>query len=400
MDGIAKEAQLVALDQPYLVPISDEKLVFYNMDVNTAVLTFQLKKGEYPLQISKANSDIYGVLFSKNGSRSGKLYPEFVDYINGIVRFTVDDAFLKASTETWVKGQVYVKAIGRKDTIAMSEFNFYVKDALINQISSNIKLSYIRMIDDFIEEARQKVDSAILGIDKVDRAQINFDSFIKGQKTDLDKTINNIQTQMLNLSATTQKDINDQMNQFRTEADNTLKTLQDTTNTVVTQTNLRDTLNSYITTADFNAALNKKADVGAASTDLPANITDLINQKVNDAVAKITTSNRDSMFDINGYVKRIDTPDFETMDFTNKSGIFYAFNPLNTPDTEARSGFVQVFALDYYTKKVIYMPASSNKIFVRTKAGQSYKWFDWVEVQSVFQSDLVDGSADDTTDNG
>lgn len=43
-DGIYKDAKLTALDEPRLVPITTEQLVFYNLDINTAMLTFQLKK--------------------------------------------------------------------------------------------------------------------------------------------------------------------------------------------------------------------------------------------------------------------------------------------------------------------------------------------------------------------
>ncbi|PAK70289.1 hypothetical protein, partial [Lentilactobacillus parakefiri] len=56
-DGIYKEAKVTALDEPRLVPITTEQLVFYNLDINTAMLTFQLKKGVYPLQVSKTNAD-------------------------------------------------------------------------------------------------------------------------------------------------------------------------------------------------------------------------------------------------------------------------------------------------------------------------------------------------------
>lgn len=44
IDGIYKNAKLVASDTPYLKPLSDEQIVFYNLDVNTAILTFQVKK--------------------------------------------------------------------------------------------------------------------------------------------------------------------------------------------------------------------------------------------------------------------------------------------------------------------------------------------------------------------
>ena len=87
MDGIYKNAQLVATDEPYLKPLSDEQLVFYNLDVNTAVLTFQVKRDIYPLQISKQNSDIDVYLKSSNGSHTSLVEPQFIDSLNGIVRF-------------------------------------------------------------------------------------------------------------------------------------------------------------------------------------------------------------------------------------------------------------------------------------------------------------------------
>ena len=43
MDGFYKEARITTVDEPYLKPISDEGIGFYNMDINTAVLTFQVR---------------------------------------------------------------------------------------------------------------------------------------------------------------------------------------------------------------------------------------------------------------------------------------------------------------------------------------------------------------------
>ena len=130
-DGINKNAKLIASDEPYLKPISDEHIVFYNLDINTAILTFQVKKDEYPLQISSLNSDIDVYFESENGSHKTAGVTEFVDSLNGIIRFVVDRDFLEAATDTWVKGQVRIKTVGRPDTVVLNEFRFYVKDALI-----------------------------------------------------------------------------------------------------------------------------------------------------------------------------------------------------------------------------------------------------------------------------
>ena len=68
MDGMYKEANLIASNSTYLKPISDEYIQFYNLDVNSAILTFQVMKDIYPLQIGKANNEMYVYLESENGS--------------------------------------------------------------------------------------------------------------------------------------------------------------------------------------------------------------------------------------------------------------------------------------------------------------------------------------------
>lgn len=66
---------------------------FYNLDVNTAVLTFQVKKDKYPLQISSLNSDIDLYVESENGSHTSLTKVEYIDSLNGIIRFVIDRDF-------------------------------------------------------------------------------------------------------------------------------------------------------------------------------------------------------------------------------------------------------------------------------------------------------------------
>ena len=73
MDGLKKEAKITVVDEPRLKPITDENIGFYNMDINTAVLTFQVRKQDYPLEISKVNTDIYAYFVSDNGSSTGRV---------------------------------------------------------------------------------------------------------------------------------------------------------------------------------------------------------------------------------------------------------------------------------------------------------------------------------------
>lgn len=381
IDGIYKNAKLVASDTPYLKPLSDEQIVFYNLDVNTAVLTFQVKKDKYPLQISSLNSDIDLYVESENGSHTSLTKVEYIDPINGIIRFVIDRDFLKASTDTWVNGQVRVKAVGRPDTVILNEFRFYVKDALINKIGADIKVRYIRQIDDLIEEAERRLIAASAGIDNVEDIQLRFNSFISEQKQDLEKIVTDTEKRTNNLVDSAQKDINSAIQNMRDEADTIRKNLSDETAGAVTKPDLDTTLSNYVTTVDFNNALNNKADKGqVAPSNLPDNFNELINQAVTNRISELNQNK--ALFNNNGEVYEINNPDLSTMDFVDKSGYFYAVGPLHTPDGNDTEGMLQILAYGNYTK-VIYSPNETNAIYLRSKLNQvGNNWTDWLNIGS------------------
>ncbi|MBW5900642.1 phage baseplate upper protein [Staphylococcus haemolyticus] len=381
IDGIYKNAKLVASDTPYLKPLSDEQIVFYNLDVNTAILTFQVKKDKYPLQISSLNSDIDLYVESENGSHTSLTKVEYIDSLNGIIRFVIDRDFLKASTDTWVNGQVRVKAVGRPDTVILNEFRFYVKDALINKIGADIKVRYIRQIDDLIEEAEKRLIAASAGIDNVEDIQLRFNSFISEQKQDLEKIVTDTERRTNSLVDSAQKDINSAIQNMRDEADTIRKNLSDETAGAVTKPDLDTTLSNYVTTVDFNNALNNKADKGqVAPSNLPDNFNELINQAVTNRISELNQNK--ALFNNNGEVYEINNPDLSTMDFVDKSGYFYAVGPLHTPDGNDTEGMLQILAYGNYTK-VIYSPNETNAIYLRSKLNQvGNNWTDWLNIGS------------------
>lgn len=381
IDGIYKNAKLVASDTPYLKPLSDEQIVFYNLDVNTAVLTFQVKKDKYPLQISSLNSDIDLYVESENGSHTSLTKVEYIDSLNGIIRFVIDRDFLKASTDTWVNGQVRVKAVGRPDTVILNEFRFYVKDALINKIGADIKVRYIRQIDDLIEEAEKRLIAASAGIENVENIQLSFNSFISEQKQDLEKIVSDTERRTNNLVDSAQKDINSAIQNMRDEADTIRKNLSDETAGAVTKPDLDTTLSNYVTTVDFNNALNNKADKGqVAPSNLPDNFNELINQAVTNKISELNQNK--PLFEDDGQVREILNPDLSTMDFVDKSGYFYAVGPLHTPDGNDTEGMLQILAYGNYTK-VIYSPNETNAIYLRSKLNQvGNNWTDWLNIGS------------------
>ncbi len=381
IDGIYKNAKLVASDTPYLKPLSDEQIVFYNLDVNTAILTFQVKKDKYPLQISSLNSDIDLYVESENGSHTSLTKVEYIDSLNGIIRFVIDRDFLKASTDTWVNGQVRVKAVGRPDTVILNEFRFYVKDALINKIGADIKVRYIRQIDDLIEEAERRLIAASAGIENVENIQLSFNSFISEQKQDLEKIVTDTERRTNNLVDSAQKDINSAIQNMRDEADTIRKNLSDETAGAVTKPDLDTTLSNYVTTVDFNNALNNKADKGEVTpSNLPDNFNELINQAVTNRINELNQNK--PLFEDDGQVREILNPDLSTMDFVDTSGYFYAVGPLHTPDGEDTEGMLQVLAYGNYTK-VIFSPNETNAIYLRSKLNQvGNNWTDWLNIGS------------------
>ena len=162
-NGIDKKALFKLKSEPYLKPISDLGVGFYNLDENTAILRFQLSNERGPLLISENNLTAYAYFESSNGSVSDVIELEVEDSHKGIVTITLDSEFLHASTSTKVKGQVYIGVNNvdgnpkYNEVAVFREFTFEVADALINKISSFTKIEYIRMFDQLKMRIEQKV---------------------------------------------------------------------------------------------------------------------------------------------------------------------------------------------------------------------------------------------------
>lgn len=163
VNGIDKKALFRLVAEPYLKPISDLGVGFYNLDENTAKIEFQLYNSKGTLQISEINIDAYAYFESANGSVSDVIDLEVLDGLNGIVGITLDKEFLQASTSTKVTGQVYIGVNNvdnnpkNNEVAVYREFTFEVADALINKISSFTKIEYIRMFDQLKARILQRV---------------------------------------------------------------------------------------------------------------------------------------------------------------------------------------------------------------------------------------------------
>lgn len=152
---LKKIGKIEVKNEPYLKPISDEGIGFYNLDDKTAVLRFYVTKSNEPLLISEENTETYIYLESSNGSNQVVENVRFIDPLNGVIEVTIPIEFLQASTNTTVIGQIYISInhlnqvdSDKSSTAVLNEFEFEVGNAIINKINGATKIKYIRMFDE------------------------------------------------------------------------------------------------------------------------------------------------------------------------------------------------------------------------------------------------------------
>ena len=301
--------------------------------------------------------------------------------MQGIIQLTLDNDFLKAATDTYVTGQIYIKAVGRKDTVVLNEFRFYVKDALINQIDADIKISYIREIDDLIDNFKKKIESVSQNFSDIETAQADFTAFVNAQKNTFIKQVNDMKNEMNAFANNTQKDLIDRLNSIDDKMLQTLSELENGTENFVTEDELNTLLANYPTNEQLTTQLNGKANVGDVTNPQSVELPDfdkMIKEKVDEALANATLQ-RFTFTDDNGYIPRIDNPDLYTMSGIDASGFYYAYNPVNSPDPNNQSGYLLVMARSNNYKKVLFFPFNRHKFYSRNMMGNTTGWGNWYD---------------------
>lgn len=381
MDGFYKEARITTVDEPYLKPISDEGIGFYNMDINTAVLTFQVRReinGEnYPLEISEANTEITAYFVSDNGSSTGRVEVEYVDPMQGIIRLTLDNDFLKASTDTSVTGQIYIKAVGRKDTVVLNEFRFHVADALINQIDADIKIRYIREIDDLVDLVKDRIETVSKELENVQEAEDEFLNFVNTQKSEFVKQVTDLRGQIQDFATQTETELTDYLNTINDKVLEVNEHLNAATEGVITEQNLEEHLIGYAKKEEVGTELSKKANEDEFKA-LSDGLDELIQNKVNEAI-KNATGQQTPLTESDGAAIRLDDVDLSTMNKIDKTGFYYLYNPTNSPDTDNQSGYAIVISRSETYKKVLFMPYNKHRIYSRNMMGETTRWGSWYD---------------------
>ncbi|MFM0831972.1 hypothetical protein Q1J33_11800 [Staphylococcus epidermidis] len=381
MDGFYKEARITTVDEPYLKPICDEGIGFYNMDINTAVLTFQVRReinGEnYPLEISEANTEITAYFVSDNGSSTGRVEVEYVDPMQGIIRLTLDNDFLKASTDTSVTGQIYIKAVGRKDTVVLNEFRFHVADALINQIDADIKIRYIREIDDLVDLVKDRIETVSKELENVQEAENEFLNFVNTQKSEFVKQVTDLRGQIQDFATQTETELTDYLNTINDKVLEVNERLNAATEGVITEQNLDEHLIGYAKKEEVGTELSKKANEDEFKA-LSDSLDEMIQNKVNEAMKKVT-GQQTALTEQDGSAIRLDNVDLSTMDKIDKTGFYYLYNPTNSPGPDNQSGYAIVISRSETYKKVLFMPYNRHRIYSRNMMGETTRWGSWYD---------------------
>ena len=301
----------------------DTRIQFYNTDVGTADLVFNVTRNGSPLLVSSENADVFLIL--KNGDNYIVDNVTPIDPMNGKMKYTIPNEFLSLVGK--VDGQIYIAVHGKEDIVTEVEFTFNVADSLINTIPAVDKLKEIRTFQEFRE-------SIMATINDINEALANGEDHV---------------TQMEATKTSGMKALNDRT----TQAIEEIKSLVGTSTQEII--NIKD---NTITELD-DKAIQIKNDI--------------------DALNQFDTSNwqKYHMTDSNGTIDILKNFDFNIDADSTGSKSFYVTASTNGPEGVSNNGFVTLLDRTLNYKKITYQPYNSNKIFIRTK---NTTWSDWKEI--------------------
>lgn len=412
-NGIDKKALFKLKSEPYLKPISDLGVGFYNLDENTAILRFQLSNSKGPLQIHKNNLTAYAYFESSNGSVSDVIELEIEDSNKGIVTITLDSEFLHASTSTSVKGQVYIgvnNVDGKaeyNEVAAFREFTFEVADALINKISAFTKVEYIRMFSQLkmkIEQQVKDIEEAIAnGADYVAEMKSvlqqgieTLNAIVASSKSDIQAYISQAKSDLTKVKDDATEDITTVSNNAKTSVQDTASSAVNNINTISTEA----TEHVDAKVSEFNQTVE---DNGFLSPQI-----------LDEELGKLTWQ-KYKMIENDG--KRKYVPNIRNTDITTFPAGLYEITTVSDTDWElckipnfdgmkvGHIATVDVTEGLNGRKQFVYRHNHYNRVFVATlHTGGS--WRDWKEITSE-QSDtgwipfkLINGATSNTSFKG
>ena len=386
---IKKNGKLTLKDTPYFEPIDNTNISFTNMDIGTARITFRIMKHGLPLQVSDKNVYVYAYLESDNGTRSEVIDLNFDDPINGLVSLQLDKDFLTAATNTTVKGQLYITmhkwntvSDDFSDTVALQEFTFTVKDALVNKISGVTKIQYIRTFDQLKTEVKDRILELEKDVGRIETISNELKELFRTTTQDIEdlknRTISELQSQIESSSA----EVDDKKTEILNQLDNSTKNAINQINNkkeeviqLISDNNLvtSDMFSEYQDDVqeNLNEILeNYLSQVNAVRDDFQLTLDNLDWQKY-----KLTNDNGSTFYDSEL------TIDFDNDEQLSNLGVGtrYIVKSLNSPD-EATSNSGWLTKFDRGTVKLLeFRPYNSSQIYIKRFYNT---WSDWERVDS------------------
>lgn len=355
--SLNKIAKFKAKNEPYLKPISDLGIGFYNLDENTATLQFQIYNDYGPLLISDENVDVHGYFESTNKSVSSVLDLHVTDGMNGIVQITLDREFLQASTSTKVTGQLYIglKNIDNKpeynQTAVFGEFNFEVADALINKVSAFTKVEYIRMFDKLRDEIKTRTKEMEDDIGNIKTLVNEVKDAVTDGKADITKIKNDSISELENIANTTNTSVQQQASQaisdIQSIVDEYTTKLNDETEDKINQVN--EESDKVIQSIKGNNVVTKGETDGWQKYELTLN---------------------------SGYLLFKSAPDLETMEDFTRTGSWYIYQIKNSPGLQ--SGYINYKAQSANAGYAIFRSYNSYEFYINYKT--SGVWSGWKQL--------------------
>lgn len=388
---IKKNGKIKLKDTPYYEPIDNTNISFSNMDVGTAMITFQIKKNGLPLQVSKKNVWVYAYLESKNGTRSEVIELDVIDPFEGKVSLQLDSEFLIGATNSTVEGQLYITlhkfndvSEDFSDTVALQKFTFTVQDALINTISGVTKTEYIRTFDQLKTEVKDKIEEMQENIgnietlvervntaaqDAINKVNDTKDAMIKDMQSQYDETeadlteLRESSIQKLNLAASNY--IND------------IKNAKDEVVQMISEENL-------ITTQKFE---EYKSDLDEEIQVKLQEYEDFISENKNDFEGIINELNwqKYKLTEDDGSYKMISLGDNLDTLHNLVPGTYYTTDtPIKGIGATSTAGFTTVVIRgSSLVKHIIFRPYNSNQIWIKRFYNT---WNDWELINTKIDS--------------
>ena len=194
----------------------DTNIQFYNTDIGTADLVFNITRNGSPLLVSSENADVFLIL--KNGKNYIVDNVEPTDPMNGRLKYTIPNEFLGLTGK--VNGQLYIAVHGKEDIVTEVEFSFKIADSLINTIPAVDKLNEIRTFQEFRE-------NIMTTINEINEALANGEDYVsqmEATKSSGMKALNDRTTQAVNELNTISESSVSSLNDLFTTISNDLTT--------------------------------------------------------------------------------------------------------------------------------------------------------------------------------